>query len=68
MSAAAIWWALLGAAVLIEVVARFRPARVSTLDQAAALVAGRIPGRVILMAFWVFVGVHLFARYTIPSH
>lgn len=68
MNASALWLALLVAAVLIEFVGRRRPHRVSTLSRATSMAAERIPGRVLLIAFWIFVGFHLFARYTVPHH
>jgi hypothetical protein len=63
-----IWCALLALCVLIEVAGRTRPARVSTLRRTGAMIATRVPGRVVLILLWVFVGVHLFSRYTIPRH
>jgi hypothetical protein len=31
-------------------------------------VASRRLGRLLLVLFWIFAGVHLFARYTIPRN
>jgi hypothetical protein len=62
------WLVLLGAGLLIEVLGRLRPARISTLARLGAMLASRILGRVVLILIWIFVGVHLFARYTIPGH
>jgi hypothetical protein len=62
------WLALLGASFLIEVLARFRSTRTPTLAQLGAALATRVPGRVILLLLWLFVGLHLFARYTFPRH
>jgi hypothetical protein len=61
-----LWLALLAAAVLIEVLGRRRPNRVSSLGRAAAIMERRITGRVVLIVVWVFIGFHLFARYTVP--
>jgi hypothetical protein len=66
MNATAIWISLLVVAALIEVLGRLRPTSVSTLSQATSMMARRISGRIVLILFWVFVGFHLFARYTIP--
>lgn len=66
MAVTAIWLALLAIGILIEVLGRLRPSRVSTLDRAAAMIERRITGRVILILLWIFVGFHLFARYTVP--
>ena len=62
------WLVLLGASILIEAYGRFRSARTSSLARLGALLATRIPGRVVLLLIWVFVGVHLFARYTLSHH
>ncbi len=61
-----LWFALLGVGVALEVLARLVPARVATLAQLASGVASRRLGRLLLVLFWAFVGVHLFARYTLP--
>jgi hypothetical protein len=61
------WTALLGAGVLIEVLSRLRLTRTPSLVRASALLATSLPGRVILILLWAFVGLHLFARYTIPG-
>jgi hypothetical protein len=66
MNATALWVAILVAGIAIEVLARMRPNRVATLSRATSVVARRLSGRVILIALWIFVGFHLFARYTIP--
>jgi hypothetical protein len=62
------WIVLLVACALIELLARRPQSRASTLSQFGALIASRMSGRVLLTLAWVFVGVHLFARYTIPGH
>jgi hypothetical protein len=61
-----IWLALIIVGVLIDIVGRLRPDGVATFDRAAAIIESRITGRVILILLWVFVGFHLFARYTVP--
>lgn len=66
MVGTAFWLALLAAGALVEVLGRLRPNRVSTLNRAAAMIEKRITGRAILILLWVFVGFHLFARYTVP--
>jgi hypothetical protein len=60
------WFILLGACVLIEVLARRFPSRFATLAQFGTTIASRRIGRFLLVLVWLFVGVHLFARYTIP--
>jgi hypothetical protein len=68
MNATALWLGLLALGVLIELVGRLCPSRVASLRRAASLGAEHISGRVILIVFWLFVGFHLFARYTLPHH
>jgi hypothetical protein len=66
--ASALWLALLTAGVLIELVGRLRPNGVASLRRAASLGVEHITGRVLLIVFWLFVGFHLFTRYTLPHH
>jgi hypothetical protein len=66
MFVTAIWIALLIEGFLIEIVGRLRPNRVSTFNRAAAMIERRTAGRAMLILLWVFIGFHLFARYTIP--
>lgn len=66
MNPSALWIALLVAGSMVEVIGRLYPNRVSTLERAASVLGRRIGGRALLTALWVFVGFHLFARYTIP--
>ncbi len=62
------WLALLALAVLFELLARRRRTKTSTLAQLGATIASRLPGRVLLVLVWIYVGVHLFTRYTLPGH
>jgi len=62
------WLALLALALLFELLARLHLTKTSTLGQFGATIASRLPGRVLLVLLWIFVGVHLFARYTLPRH
>lgn len=66
MNSAAIWLSTLLVALVIEGLARVRTSKIATLSRTSSLVARRITGRAVLLLLWVFVGVHLFARYTIP--
>lgn len=66
MSVSGIWLALLVAGAIIEILGRLRPKRVSTLNRAVAIIERRVTGRAILILLWVFVGLHLFVRYTVP--
>ncbi|MFZ1063207.1 MAG: DUF6186 family protein [Acidimicrobiales bacterium] len=62
------WLALFAASLALEVVARREPTRHKTLSSFLSPFASRRAGRCALLLFWGFAGVHLFARYTIPSH
>lgn len=68
MYVTATWIALLTVSALIEIWSRVRPARTSTLSRTGSMIARSISGRAILIALWIFVGLHLFARYTVPNH
>lgn len=58
-------WALVAVLVVgLELVARRRPGTVLSLGRLGALVAVRLPGRVLLFGVWLAVGLHLFARST----
>lgn len=63
MIATVVWIALLATSLIIELASQ-RPAHgVASLPQTGAWVATRVLGRAILWALWIFVGLHLFARY-----
>jgi Family of unknown function (DUF6186) len=61
-----LWIVLLAACILIELLARRFPSRGATISQFGVAIASRRLGRIVLLLLWIFVGVHLFARYTIP--
>jgi hypothetical protein len=61
-----LWLVILGAGLAVDVVARRDPTKCATLTQIGAKVSSRGVGRLLLVVLWVFVGVHLFARYTLP--
>jgi hypothetical protein len=61
-----LWFVPLGASVAIEILARLVPERFAALTDLASRVASGRLGPLLLILFWAFVGVHLFARYTIP--
>jgi hypothetical protein len=62
----ALWWVLIGAGAAFELVARIRPTAIAPLAHLGARLASNLPLRVALWAGWIFVGLHLFARYTLP--
>ncbi len=66
MIVTAAWVTLLAACAALETAAHRPGARISTLGKFGAWLATRVPGRILLWATWVFAGVHLFTRYTIP--
>jgi hypothetical protein len=57
------WIALLSASLLIELLARRERYDIASLSHAGAWVATRVVGRALLWILWIFVGLHLFARY-----
>jgi hypothetical protein len=57
------WIVLLAASLIIELLSRRESSDVTSLSQAGAWVATRVFGRAILWVLWLFVGLHLFARY-----
>lgn len=61
-----LWWMLIGLGAAFELAARVRPALVVPLARLGARLASYLPLRVALWAGWIFAGVHLFARYTLP--
>jgi hypothetical protein len=58
------WIAFLAALVVLEIIDRSTH-RVVGPSRLAQLLARRAPGRWALAVIWAFVGLHLFARYTI---
>jgi hypothetical protein len=59
-----VWIAFLVALVALEIIDRTTHRFVGP-SRLAQLVANRAPGRWALAVIWAFVGLHLFARYTI---
>jgi hypothetical protein len=60
------WWVLIVGALIVEVVARVRPRVITPLSRVGARLAQIVPLRLGLWAGWIFLGVHLFTRYTLP--
>jgi hypothetical protein len=63
-----LWIVLLALALVIEALSRLGRVSTPTLARTGALMATRVTGRVLLILFWLFVGLHLFTRYTLPGH
>jgi hypothetical protein len=61
------WLVLLGAAAALESVGRSTGSFV-TPSALVGKLSRRLPGRIVVVILWAFVGWHLFARYTIPLH
>jgi hypothetical protein len=62
------WIALFLAVVQIMFFSHRRGTGTTALTKTGSAVATRASGRVILLLFWIFVGAHLFTRYTLPGH
>ncbi|MGD0054988.1 MAG: hypothetical protein ABSC34_06065 [Acidimicrobiales bacterium] len=62
------WIVILVAGLAMELASRLGAVRTPNLTRTGALVATRIVGRIVLLLFWLFVGLHLFTRYTLPGH
>lgn len=61
------WVALALLAAVLELVARLRWGRAAGAGAVLASCARTLPGRLVLACFWVFIGVHVFGRYTVPG-
>jgi hypothetical protein len=62
------WIVILAVGLSLEVASRSRALKTPNLVRAGDLVATKVVGRTILVLFWIFVGIHLFTRYTLPGH
>jgi hypothetical protein len=62
------WLVLLGLGLLTEILSRAGVLRTPALARSLALVGSSRSGRVFLVLLWLFVGLHLFTRYTLPGH
>jgi hypothetical protein len=63
-----VWLALLGLSILVELRARLGAGRTPTLGRVGAAIATSLGGRILLLLLWMFAGLHLFSRYTLPGH
>ena len=62
------WLAIGGAVVAWEVVCLCSRGRLPGLGRAASTLARRLPWRIAMVLAWIFAGVHLFARSSLPGH
>ena len=67
MAVTILWMVLAAAAILWEVVCHRSDGRWTSLTDLGARLGGRLPGRIVLIGIWAFVGWHVFARYTLPG-
>jgi Family of unknown function (DUF6186) len=61
-----VWLVLLATGALWEIVCHLSHGRWTSLTALVKAMANRLPGKLVLIAAWAFVGWHLFARYTLP--
>ncbi len=61
------WLVLLAAGVLWEIACYLSHGRWTSLTALGAVVASQLPGTLVLIGIWAFIGWHLFARYTLPG-
>lgn len=67
MAGTVAWLVLLGLGAVWEVVCRRSGGRWTSLGAVGGRLWTHLPGRIILIAVWAFVGWHVFARYTLPG-
>ena len=65
MTATITWIALLAASLVIEALSRRQSHHIASLSETGAWMATRVLGRALLWIFWIFVGLHLFTRYSV---
>ncbi len=66
MAVTGIWVALIGGALVWEVLCRRPGSRWTSLSAIGSHLWSSRLGRLFLVAVWGFVGWHVFARYTLP--
>jgi hypothetical protein len=67
MVVALMWTTLLGAALAWECWCRLARPRWLGVTEVCVATARHPVGRLLLIAVWAFVGLHVFARYTLPA-
>jgi hypothetical protein len=67
MVGAIAWTVLLGAALAWECWCRLARPRWLGVTDVCAAIARHPVGKLLLIAAWAFVGLHVFARYTLPA-
>jgi hypothetical protein len=68
MTVTDLWWVLIVGSLAGELVARLRPSTIAPLSRVGARLAASVPLRIVLWAGWIFIGIHVFTRYTPPPH
>ncbi len=66
MAITIVWITLIATGVVWEIVCHMSHGRWTSLTSLGLAVANRLPGKLILIGIWAFIGWHLFARYTLP--
>ena len=61
-----VWIVLLAAGVVWEIACLLSRGRWTSLTSLGQTAANRLPGKIVLIGIWAFIGWHLFARYTLP--
>lgn len=62
-----LWLGIIGLALGWEIICRLSHNRFLSIGRLGSFIAIRIPGRIALFAIWIFIGIHVFSRYTIPT-
>jgi hypothetical protein len=62
-------WALIaGTAIFWETARRAGRNRFPDIGRTGRMLARRLPWRIVFVAVWIFAGVHLIVRYSVPGH
>lgn len=61
------WLVLAASGIVYEVWCHLSGRRSMSLSGIGWALWGRLPGRLVLIGLWAFVGWHVFARYTLPG-
>jgi hypothetical protein len=61
-----VWLVLLATGVLWEIACHRSHGRWTSLTELGRVTGSRLPGKLVLIGIWAFIGWHLFARYTVP--
>jgi hypothetical protein len=62
-----VWLVLMASGLGWEAIGHRWPRRATGLGGVLSVLWRRVPGRILLVVAWGFVGWHFFARYTLPA-